>query len=58
MKHYPIVISGIKVSACVQTGWDWATVTLKVSHRTGESVTISHAEGKNVWIDEYPKYTD
>lgn len=57
MKHYPIVISGIKVSACVKTGWAWAVVSIKVPHRKGQSVTISHHGGKNVWIDEYPTYT-
>ena len=57
MKHYPIVVSGIKASACVETGWEWAKVSIKVSHRKGQSVTISHHGGKNVWIDEYPTYT-
>ena len=56
MKHYPIVVSGIKASACVETGWEWAKVSIKVSHRKGQSVTISHHGGKNVWIDEYTTY--
>lgn len=57
MKHYPIVVSGIKASACVETGWEWAKVSIKVSHRKGQSVTILHHGGNNVWIDEYPTYT-
>lgn len=57
MKHYPIVVSGIKTSACVETGWSWAVVSIKVSHRKGQLVTISHHGDKNVWIDEYPTYT-
>ena len=57
MKHYPIVVSSIKASACVETGWEWAKVSIKVSHRKGQSVTISHHGGNNVWIDEYPTYT-
>lgn len=57
MKHYPIVVSGIKASACVETGWEWSKVSIKVSHRKGQSVTISHHGGNNVWIDEYPTYT-
>lgn len=57
MKHYPIVVSGIKAAACVETGWAWAVVSIKVFHRKGQSVTISHHGDKNVWIDEYPTYT-
>lgn len=56
MKHYPIIAAGIKASACVETGWEWAVVSIKISHRKGQSVTVSHT-GDNVWIDEYPTYT-
>lgn len=57
MKHYPIVVAGIKATACVITGWNWATISIKFSHRKGQNITISHNGGNNVWIDEYPTYT-
>lgn len=57
MKHYPIIVAGIKAAACVVTGWSWATVSIKFSHRKGQNITITHNGGKNVWIDNYPTYT-
>lgn len=60
MKHYPITVAGEKAAACVETGWEWATISIKFSHRKGQSVRIDYSENNlvsNVWIDEYPTYT-
>lgn len=60
MKHYPISVAGETAAACVETGWEWATISIKFSHRKGQSVRIGHSESNlvsNVWIDEYPTYT-
>lgn len=60
MKHYPITVAGEKAAACVETGWEWATVSIKFSHRKGQSVRIDYSEDnliRNIWIDKYPTYT-
>lgn len=57
MKHYPIYVAGIKATACVESGWNWAVVSIKFSHRKGQKMTITHEKTNNVWIDEYPTYT-
>ena len=60
MKHYPIVVAGEKAAACVETGWEWAVVSLKFSHRKGQKVNFTYCESdlvSNIWIDEYPNYT-
>lgn len=61
MKHYPIIVAGEKAAACVETGWNWATISLKFSHRKGQKVNFAYYELspiiKSIWVDEYPTYT-
>lgn len=60
MKHYPITVAGEKAAACVETGWEWAVVTLKFSHRKGQKVSFTYSDSSkvsNIWVDEYPNYT-
>lgn len=60
MKHYPIIVADEKAAACVKTGWEWAVVSLKFSHRKGQKVSFTYCESdlvSNIWIDEYPNYT-
>lgn len=60
MKHYPIIVAGEKAAACVETGWEWATVSLKFSHSNGQKVNFTYSESalvSNIWIDRYPNYT-
>lgn len=64
MKHYPVLAGGLKASACVVAHWRTATVSVKVSHRMGQSVIFETKETKSlngskvyVWTDDYPTYT-
>lgn len=64
MKHYSVLAGGLKASACVVAHWRTATVSVKVSHRMGQSVTFETKEiaplnGSRVyvWVDNYPTYT-
>lgn len=60
MKHYPITVDGIKASACIASGWEWATISIKVSHRKGQRVILNHTDSNlvsHIWVDEYPTYT-
>ena len=60
MKHYPIIVAGEKAAACVETGWEWAVVSLKFSHRKGQKVSFTIYErglATKIWTDAYPNYT-
>lgn len=63
MKHYPIMVAGIKATACVELHWNTATVSVKIAHRKGQVVKFDlNNEPKanatiNSWVDEYPEYT-
>ena len=60
MKHYPIIVANEKAAACVETGWEWAVVSLKFSHRKGQKVSFTYCESdlvSNIWIDVYSDYT-
>lgn len=64
MKHYPVLAGGYKASACVENHWNTATVSVKVSHRKGQSIAFKIREiyplngtHVHVWIDNYPTYS-
>lgn len=63
MKHYPVIVAGIKAAASVELFWNYATVSIKISHRKGQIVNYEIDETvipegiTNVWMDNYPTYT-
>ena len=60
-KHYAAVVAGVKAAAYIEYGWNYATVSILVSHREGQCVTAEWVENdprvKGVSVDEYPTYT-
>lgn len=59
MKHYPVIVCGIKAAACVEIHWNTATVSIKISHRKGQKMTAKAYKAPGVkcqWEDDYPTY--
>lgn len=60
MKHYPITVLNIKASACVESTWNYSTISIKIPHRKGQKVKIIINSNPGIYppsVDDYPTYT-
>lgn len=58
VKHYPIVTAGCKAAASLDFGLSWAVLSIKITHRKGEVVSVKFKHNPGMcWIEEFPTYT-